>query len=94
MAWVKDAALDCEELWALPGCDGLPRVPPTCPVVSLDNPDVVCFSVGEIEFDSSGKRKIWMVEVDMRKKALLSVVVRYTCYPHNFDPHLPVKLHY
>jgi hypothetical protein len=21
MPWVKDAALDCEELWALPGCD-------------------------------------------------------------------------
>jgi len=96
MAWVKDAALDCEELWALPGYDGLLRVHPACPVVSLDNPDVVCFSVGEIEFESFEERKVWMVEIDMRKKALLSLsVVRCTHFgPHYINPHLPVKLQY
>ena len=50
--------------------------------MSLDNPDVVCFSVGEIEFESLKERKVWMVQVDMRKKALLSVI-RCTRYPHN-----------
>jgi hypothetical protein len=69
---------------------------PTCPVVSLDNPDVVCFSVDEIEFESFRERKVWMVEVDMRKKALLSLsVVRCPGFgPHYINPHLPVKLQY
>ena len=44
--------LDCEELWAMPGYEGLPRVPPVCPVVSPDNPDVVCFKV------SNGSRRL------------------------------------
>ena len=54
----------------------------------MDNPDVVCFSVGEIEFESFEERKVWMVEVDMRKKALLSLsVVRCTHFgPHYIKP--------
>ena len=42
----------------------------------MDNPDVVCFSVGEIEFESFEERKVWMVEVDMRKKACATVLPR------------------
>ena len=52
MVWAVDGVLDCEELWAMPGYEGLPRVPPVCPVVSPDNPDVVCFKV------SNGSRRL------------------------------------
>ena len=37
--WVKDGMLDCEELWAMPGYGGLPRL--SHPVVSCDDLDVV-----------------------------------------------------
>ncbi|KAL6870869.1 hypothetical protein ACP4OV_014717 [Aristida adscensionis] len=74
VAWVKDGVLDCEELWAQPGYEGLPRVLPWCPVVSSDNPDVVWFEVMDLEYSLVGGRKEWMIEVDTRRKALLSVV--------------------
>jgi hypothetical protein len=90
-AWVQDASLDCEELWAFPDYEGLPRVVPEYPVVSLDNPDVVCFGVCDTKSDNCLKRKAWMVEVDMRKKALLSVV-RCICFSGVMAPHFPIKL--
>ena len=45
MTWVKDGVMDCEELWAMPGYGGIPRVHPQHPIVSLDNADVVCLKV-------------------------------------------------
>ncbi|KAL6657123.1 hypothetical protein ACP70R_004903 [Stipagrostis hirtigluma subsp. patula] len=75
MAWVKDGVLDCEELWAMPGYEGLPRAHLEQPVVSLDNPDVVCFVVSNwfhrVEHE---ERKAWLIQVDTRKKELVSVV--------------------
>ncbi|KAL6657124.1 hypothetical protein ACP70R_004904 [Stipagrostis hirtigluma subsp. patula] len=75
MAWVKDGVLDCEELWALPGYEGLPRAHLEQPVVSLDNPDVVCFVVSNcyhrVEHE---ERKSWLIQVNTRRKALVSVV--------------------
>ncbi|KAL6658441.1 hypothetical protein ACP70R_004027 [Stipagrostis hirtigluma subsp. patula] len=65
MEWVKENKLDCEELWALPGYEGLPRTLVEHPVVSSANPDVVCFIVREDGED-------WKVEVDTRNKAVLS----------------------
>ncbi|TVU26518.1 hypothetical protein EJB05_29068, partial [Eragrostis curvula] len=74
MKWVKEGVLDCEELWAQPGYEGLPHVLPENPVISFDNPDVVCFTIRERNFDSYDDRKLWRIEVDTRTKALLSVV--------------------
>jgi hypothetical protein len=74
MAWVVDGVLDCEELWAMPGYEGLPRVPVECPVVSPDNPDVVCFKVSNRCLVGYRDQKVWMLEVDTRRKVLLSVV--------------------
>ena len=93
MAWVKDAVavLDCEELWALLASEGLPRVQPCCPVLSVDNPGTVCFRVSYPDILEGNQ--VWMVEVYMRKKTLLSVV-SCTGYVHDRGYHVPVKLHY
>ncbi|OEL16600.1 hypothetical protein BAE44_0022381 [Dichanthelium oligosanthes] len=69
MTWVKDSVMDCEELWALPGYEGIPRVHLQCPIVSLDKPDVVCFKAV-----SKADQKAWMIQVDMRRKVLLKAV--------------------
>ncbi|KAL6653493.1 hypothetical protein ACP70R_009071 [Stipagrostis hirtigluma subsp. patula] len=87
MTWVKDSVLDCEELWGLPGYEGLPRVPPQYPIVSSDNPDIVCFMICEGYSDP----KTWMIEVDTRSKTLMSIV-GCTTNPWEVDSHLPVKL--
>ncbi|KAL6658435.1 hypothetical protein ACP70R_004021 [Stipagrostis hirtigluma subsp. patula] len=71
MKWVKESTIDCEEIWALPGYKGLPRVHPEFPVLSSADPDVVCFMVHD------EKRKTWVVEFDTRSKTLLSVIRGY-----------------
>lgn len=82
--------LDCEDLWALPSYDGLPHVTVEFPIVSLENPDVIWFMVREHNYANLADRRVWMVEVDTRSKALLSVV------PYNeaslMDSHVAVKL--
>ncbi|CAL4994975.1 unnamed protein product [Urochloa decumbens] len=88
MKWVKEAVLDCEELWSLAACKGLPRVHLTCPVVSMENPDVVCFMAKEGDM-------LWTVDIDMRRKSLISAM---PCPPHpvkciNYCNPLPAKLH-
>nr|CAB3489278.1 unnamed protein product [Digitaria exilis] len=65
--WVKDTVMDCEELWALPGYEGIPRVHLQSPMVCLDDPDVVWFKVVSCE-----EKKEWMIQVDTRRKALLA----------------------
>ncbi|RLM68979.1 hypothetical protein C2845_PM17G03290 [Panicum miliaceum] len=60
------------ELWAFPGYEGLPRVHPECPVMSLHNPDVVYLRVGDGNARPE-ESKVWIVEVDTRRKALLSI---------------------
>lgn len=76
LTWVMDSVLDCEELWGLPGYEGLPCVTPGFPVVSPDNPNVICFKLSgrHMRECSYHVKKVWMLEVDMRKKVLLSVV--------------------
>ncbi|XP_021316309.1 uncharacterized protein LOC8073664 [Sorghum bicolor] len=90
MAWVKDGVLDCEELWAMPGYEGLPRVHLQSPVVSLDNPDVVCFKVGGRH---GGNQNAWMIEVDMRRKVLLAAVQWNSTGPWRARHlHIPAKV--
>ncbi|CAL4982209.1 unnamed protein product [Urochloa decumbens] len=69
VTWVKESVMDCEELWGLPGYEGIPRVHLQCPVVSLDNPDILSFRVV-----SNADRKAWMIQVDTRRKLLLGAV--------------------
>ncbi|CAL4995028.1 unnamed protein product [Urochloa decumbens] len=81
MAWVKEGVMDCEELWTLPGYEGIPRVHLQCPVVSLDNPDIVCFRV----VGSMADRKAWMIRVDTRSKVLLGAVQCTTDPSKSYD---------
>ncbi|KAF8772770.1 hypothetical protein HU200_005406 [Digitaria exilis] len=75
--WVKDTVMDCEELWALPGYEGIPRVHLQSPMVCLDDPDVVWFKVVSCE-----EKKEWMIQVDTRRKALLAAsLVQGTASP-------------
>ncbi|CAO2147945.1 unnamed protein product [Urochloa humidicola] len=69
--WVKDGTLDCEEIWAMPGYDGLPRRQLTFPIFSCDDPDTVCFMVSNVAYGKD--RKVWMLEIDIRSKTLRSV---------------------
>ena len=66
--------MDCEDLWAMPGYEGIPRVHLQCPVVSSEKPDVVFFKVV-----SFADKKTWMIEVDMRKAILTAI--QYTADP-------------
>uniref|UniRef100_K3ZM06 DUF1618 domain-containing protein n=1 Tax=Setaria italica TaxID=4555 RepID=K3ZM06_SETIT len=99
MTWVKDGVLHCEELWALPAYEGLPHVTVESPMVTFDDPDVVCFVVCERDYVKFSDRKVWIVEVD-RKVWIVEVdttskelrsVVPYTTggQPENL---LPVNL--
>ena len=60
----------------MPGYGGLPRRPLSYPVVSCDDPDVVCLIVrnGSRFAMDPEYRKLWMLEINMRSKELRSVV--------------------
>ncbi|TVU03785.1 hypothetical protein EJB05_50662, partial [Eragrostis curvula] len=62
MTWVVDGMMDATELWALDSYKILPRVKVGFPVVSMDEPHIICFVVGD-----------WLIMVDMRSKLLQSV---------------------
>nr|CAB3489288.1 unnamed protein product [Digitaria exilis] len=85
--WVKDTVLDCEELWALPGYEGIPRLHLKCPVVCLDNPDVIWFRVVSYEDE-----KAWMIQVDTRRKALLAAVIQTIGPFGSYNPYNPYFL--
>ncbi|RCV37316.1 hypothetical protein SETIT_8G053100v2 [Setaria italica] len=87
MTWVKDGVLHCEELWALPAYEGLPQVTVESPMVTFDDPDVVCFVVCERDYVKFSDRKVWIVEVDTMSKELRSVVPYTTGgQPENLVP--------
>jgi hypothetical protein len=73
LEWVEDGEIDGEEIWALPGYEGLPQAIPEWPVVCLDKPNVVCFLVSNYHFTRDDE-KLWMVHLNIKTKTLLSVV--------------------
>jgi hypothetical protein len=76
MTWSIDGVLHCDELWALPGYEGLQRVTPEFPVVSMDDDEAVCVMVCSN----------MIIKVDTRSKMLLSVVsYNTTPYKHMND---------
>ncbi|KAF8730943.1 hypothetical protein HU200_016818 [Digitaria exilis] len=72
--WRRDATMYEQELWDTLDYSGdhylFPRVVPEHPIVNMDNPDIVCFRLRKTHY--SFDSPIWMIEVDMKKKVLLS----------------------
>ncbi|CAN6374511.1 unnamed protein product [Urochloa humidicola] len=77
--WTKEMTMDPDELWAALDCseNRIPRVAPQYPVVNMENPDGVCFLMGETRATGCNSEPTWMIEVDMKKKVLLAC----TSYP-------------
>ncbi|KAJ1256512.1 hypothetical protein BS78_K012700 [Paspalum vaginatum] len=75
MEWVKDAVVDTTELWALDAYKGLQRVPLDLPVVSIYEPDVICFFLHEPRWDDSycRGRTLGLLMADMRRKTIQSI---------------------
>ncbi|TVU23243.1 hypothetical protein EJB05_25596, partial [Eragrostis curvula] len=72
--WIKDSGNTVEDAEFFGMFDAarsrmLPRVRPSFPVVSLADPDVVCFMLEEVLEDHC---VYWMIEVNMRNKKLQS----------------------
>ncbi|KAM0872999.1 hypothetical protein ACQ4PT_038354 [Festuca glaucescens] len=82
LTWSRDGVLHSDELWALPGHEGLPRVTPEFPVLNMDDADAVCLMVRHYDVDAS---RIWMIKVDTRSKTLLSLV------PYNSARYKPMN---
>ncbi|KAK3118126.1 hypothetical protein QOZ80_9BG0694600 [Eleusine coracana subsp. coracana] len=68
MTWIREGVLDCDELWAMPGYQGLPYLMPQYPIVSSDNPNIVFFTLRD------GAQAVWRIKVDTWTKQLLSIV--------------------
>jgi hypothetical protein len=71
MTWAMDARLDATQLWSLDAYKGLPRVELDIPVVSMDEPDAICFEVREKQHGD--ETTMWRIMVDMKSKKLRSV---------------------
>ena len=73
MEWVKDGTVDATELWALDAyAEGLPRIPLDRPVVSMDEPHLVCFQlcVAHHTRHGHGDPTTWLLMVDTRRKTI------------------------
>ncbi|WVZ53794.1 hypothetical protein U9M48_004688 [Paspalum notatum var. saurae] len=76
--WIKDATMSQGELWAALDSDSerqcIPHMTPEFPVVNMENPDAVCFRLDDDDDsdDDDPEEPAWMIEVHMKKKALLA----------------------
>ncbi|KAF8701803.1 hypothetical protein HU200_033121 [Digitaria exilis] len=66
MTWVVDGMMDSTELWAHDSYKGLPRLEPGFPVVSMDEPHIICFMLQQ-------SKDWWLIMLDMRSKILRSI---------------------
>jgi len=67
--WMPNTTMVAEKLFSLFGAGHrcLPRVHPSYPLVSLVDPDVICFLLKDKD-----RGHFWMIEVNMRNKKLQS----------------------
>jgi hypothetical protein len=75
MTWEKESGMEDADLWALKGYGDLPRVAPTFPRVSLEEPNVIYLVLSsrrQVDEDET-----WVIAVDMSNKTLRSSF-RYT----------------
>ncbi|CAL5091828.1 unnamed protein product [Urochloa decumbens] len=91
--WVQDGMVDATELWALDAYKGLPCDPLDRPIVSIDEPEVICFRMRDTKCDSW---TLWQILVNVRSKTILSVSrheeERGYCYSR--DKLIPSKVSY
>lgn len=98
LSWVKTGMFDCDEIWASPSYAGLPRVPLECPVVSTDDPDVVCLMLDNayrfhIKMDNKDKRQ-WTVMVNTKTKKVVSVLAHHDFkWSREFDVPMRLRIH-
>ncbi|CAM0144625.1 unnamed protein product [Urochloa decumbens] len=83
MAWVTDGTTDATDLWPLDGYKGLPCVQLDYPIMSMDEPHVICFMVCEDYHVDHGDKTVFVIMVDMRSKTLRSIF----CYPEGREYH-------
>ncbi|RLN11517.1 hypothetical protein C2845_PM09G05670 [Panicum miliaceum] len=62
--------MEDSQFWGLYAGQSLPQVQPSFPVLSLVDPDVICFFLKE-----EGNNNFWMIEVNMRTKVLQSSAI-------------------
>jgi hypothetical protein len=93
MEWVKDGMVDATELWALDAYKGLPCDPLDLPVMSLDEPEVICFRLRDTKY---GSRTLWQIMVNMRSKTIHSVSrhEQEVGYRYTQDKLIPSNLSY
>ncbi|CAL4994945.1 unnamed protein product [Urochloa decumbens] len=77
MEWVKDGMVDATELWASDTYEGLPHLTLAHPVVSVDEPHVICFAMIQDDNTPSDDKTVWKLMVDMRSKTIQS----FSCHP-------------
>ncbi|KAF7106409.1 hypothetical protein CFC21_107143 [Triticum aestivum] len=69
--WDMVGVVDSDELWSLPGYGGVvPRIRPQYLIVSLDDPDVLCFMVKKRPYDMEdvdGDHAVRLIEVDTKR---------------------------
>ncbi|CAL4985436.1 unnamed protein product [Urochloa decumbens] len=70
--WRKDATMYEEDFLTVLRSEDhrFPRVTPEHPVINMENPDAVCFLLKKSPY--SYEEPTWMVEVDVKKKVLLT----------------------
>ncbi|CAL4994947.1 unnamed protein product [Urochloa decumbens] len=77
MVWVKDGILDASEHWASGTYEGLPRLNLAHPMVSVDEPHVICFVMTQDDHTPYDQKTLWKVMVDMGRKTIQS----FSCHP-------------
>ena len=97
MEWVKDGMVDSSELWALDTYKGLQRFPLDHLVVSLDEPEVICFWLHEPPEDgywSYRDRTVQVLMVNTRSKTIHSVSRYEDGLWHRGDGLIPSNVSY
>ncbi|KAK3118133.1 hypothetical protein QOZ80_9BG0694690 [Eleusine coracana subsp. coracana] len=93
MSWVMDGVVDATKVWR--GANtGVPRVKPFHPVVSADESNVISFLVCEAYAENGGDMTVWMVTVDTRTKAVMSVChnAEENCFDFITSPRIPSRI--
>jgi hypothetical protein len=98
LEWLEDGEIDGEEIWALPGYEGLPQAIPESPVVCLEKPNVICFLVSNYHLTKDNE-KVWMVHLNISTRTLLSVVRfndndDYWSHWEKYRHHVPAEIPY